>query len=638
MGAKRYEATIQRTFDAPRPLVWALVSDSNRFNRGIGLAAATYRWERDPKTGQQVRIASAKELGLDLGWIEPPYEWIEGRYIETNRIFVKGPAVDQAGSFAYLEDAEGGGTKLTIGAWVTGRGWLAVLLGPIQRMKFRRGLNRFMDALAELLANGKDDGDESEPAAMRARRLLGQADHPVAVGPKTQADLTTLRDRETRLRAAPIEGTLVDHLVSHVRDRPDEEVSQMRPFELARQWHLPRRDVLRAFLYATHAGVVDLQWQINCPVCRVGASFAPDLASVNERSHCAACEIDYDTDFGQHVEAVFGANEGVRPVTTELYCASSPAFLPHVFTQIRARKGDPIEKRIDLPLGPIHLRVRGRAGGVDVDIGQGPERLVVHVGEETLDAHVEPSDASTIVLTSDVDEPALVLIERAGWAADAVLGSVMASFPEFLDLFATEAPARGVELRVGHIALMFTDLVGSTALYQKVGDARAFAIVEEHFRQAATIIAASNGAIVKTMGDAVMATFPTLKDAVSASIRMYEENEGLHPEHRLGVKIGAYAGPCLAVRANDRLDYFGTTVNLAARLQAQASNGELVLTAENALDPAIQPLLEGLAERRFRTRLKGIVTEQDLVGFAFASKKKPKERETIEPEVEQVAS
>lgn len=624
MDARRYEATVSRVYQAPRALVWALVSDTNRFNRALGLAAAAYRWERDPKTGANQRIASAKELGLDLGWIEPPYEWIEGRFIETHREFVKGPAVEAGGAYAYLED-DAGGTKLTAGAWVRGHGLLARVLGPVQRMKFRRGLARYLDTIGDLLGKAQDDGSDAEPAAMRARRMLGQVDHPIAVGPRTEPDVPTLREREARLRSSPVATSIVDRLVSHVRDRPDDEVSQMRPFELARQWKLERRDVLRAFLYATHAGLVDLQWQINCPVCRVGASFAPDLASVNERSHCSACEIDYDTDFGQHVEAVFGANEGVRRVTTALYCASSPAFLPHVFAQVRVRASADVERPIDLPVGPVHVRIRGRSGGVDVDVPEGARRLIVRLEDGELSARVEPSERGVLDARSDTEEPALLMIERAGWAADAVLGSIMASFPEFLDLFATEAPARGVELRVGHIALMFTDLVGSTALYQKVGDARAFAIVEEHFRQAASTIADNNGAIVKTMGDAVMATFPTLRDAIAAAKRMYDENEALHPEHRLGVKIGAYAGPCLAVRANDRLDYFGTTVNLAARLQAQASNGELVVTAENAADPTIGPLLEGLPERRFRTHLKGITTEQDLVAFKFVSKRAARE-------------
>ena len=66
-------------------------------------------------------------------------------------------------------------------------------------------------------------------------------------------------------------------------------------------WDEDRREVLRAFLYACEAGLVDLSWQINCPVCRVGARVIDSLSSVEGTSHCVACEIDYDLDFAQHV-------------------------------------------------------------------------------------------------------------------------------------------------------------------------------------------------------------------------------------------------------------------------------------------------------------------------------------------------
>src|SRR5690606_7044715 len=170
-------------------------------------------------------------------------------------------------------------------------------------------------------------------------------------------------------------------------------------------------------------------------------------------------------------------------------------------------------------------RVLGRRGGLDLDAIDGPARLVLRVGPESIEAEARPAGggASELeIVVASGSEPVVVLLERAGWAADAVLGSVMSCFPEFLDLFATEAPARGVDLRVGHLALLFSDLVGSTALYQRVGDARAFALVEEHFRRAGRIIAKEGGAIVKTMGDAIMASFPTLCEAVRAARAMVE--------------------------------------------------------------------------------------------------------------------
>src|SRR5690606_38785778 len=107
-----------------------------------------------------------------------------------------------------------------------------------------------------------------------------------------------------------------------------------------------------------------------------------------------------------------------------------------------------------------------------------------------------------------------------------------------------------------------------------------------------------------------------LRDAVAAAKALVAAHEPIGREHGLGVKIGVHAGPCLAVRANDRLDYFGTTVNIAARLQARAGESELVLTREHAADPTLRSLLEGLPSRAFRAALKGIEAEQELIAFS----------------------
>lgn len=387
----------------------------------------------------------------------------------------------------------------------------------------------------------------------------------------------------------------------------------MRPFELATQWGLDRREVLRAFLHATVLGLTDLKWQVNCPVCRVGAWIVDGLDSVEMSTHCAACQIHFDTDFAQHVEAVFPSNPAVRPVETALYCASSPAFLPHVFAQLEVKAGETLEEAVELPGGDMHTRVLGRAGGADVRVEPGAGvRIVAGVEDIRFD---DGADAGRLVITNEGDHDVVVLLERAGWAADAVLGTVIGSFPEFVDLFATEAPRSGVDLTVGHIALLFSDLVGSTALYERVGDARAFAIVEEHFRLMSEAIRNHGGAIIKTMGDAVMASFLGEKEAVAAAREMIEAHDRAHPpDEGLGVKIGVYAGPCLAVRANDRLDYFGTTVNMAARLQAQAGASEIVVMASALEQPEVAALLEGFDRRPFDAHLKGIESDQALVG------------------------
>jgi class 3 adenylate cyclase len=232
---------------------------------------------------------------------------------------------------------------------------------------------------------------------------------------------------------------------------------------------------------------------------------------------------------------------------------------------------------------------------------------------------------SGIVIDNGRDTDAMVLVERTGWSADAVLGSTLASFSDFLGLFATEAPAAGVELSVSSLSVLFTDLSGSTATYQELGDARAFRLVQDHFREVEAISARHGGALVKTMGDAIMSTFEHPARAVAAALDMLEAHGKAHPPPRtpddrdrpqagrLGLKVGVHAGPCLVVRANDRLDFFGTTVNEAARLQAEARSGELVITESLAQDAEVATLVRDRSARQFETDLKGLEGRRRLI-------------------------
>lgn len=610
-----HQVELRRVLRAPRALVWAIVSDTNRVDRATGLAAPRYQWIRED--GRLLRHATASELGIELQWIEPPYRWVEGRYVEGFRRFLKGPP--QAGGFrVMLRDVEGG-TEAHAVLYVEGPWWV----GLLQKPKFSSGLARYFDAIQSVLdAGAVEEGSSDEPAVVRARRVLSRAYVPAASGPRAPVDEDILATRVAALSRAPIDPALAERLVAWIRERPDDDVSQIRPFELARTWGADRREVLRTFLHATNAGLVELSWQVNCPICRVGARLVGELDALDGKSHCGACEIDYEIDFARHVEAVFPVSPAVRRVSPSLYCASSPAFLPHVLAQLRLDPRETREDEIDLPSGSVHLRTLWIRRTGDLPSDPRPAEVRIRVTDDALE--IAPSGraaagAPTKVITENAtDRETALLFERSAWEADAVLGTVIASMPEFVDLFATEAPAAGVELSVGHLALLFSDLTGSTALYERVGDARAFAIVEDHFRLMAAAIAAQGGAIVKTMGDAVMASFPSAREAVAASLAMIASHDAKYAATGLGVKIGVHAGPCLAVRANDRLDYFGTTVNVAARLQAQARASELVVTERLAAEPPVSALIEGLPRRPFEALLKGIREEQRLVGIDAA--------------------
>lgn len=611
--------SVERDFAAPSALVWALLSDTNRYDQALGLSLPRYRWREID--GQRRLVGEAKQAGMAVSWVERPYQWIEGQFLHSGRDFLTGPA--RSGGLRVEVQPQGQGCRATVTASGEARAWALRLLSPLLVGVLRRRLDQYMDAVEVLLRD--DDGlqrcsagAEDIPPAVRVHEMLIAGEGNSLGAAVVLVDPQELARRYARLKESPADAAVASRIVQHLEQKPDEEVAQIRPFELASAWGLDRRAVLRAFLYATQAGLVDLNWQINCPVCRVSASVVGALADVGRQVHCESCNIQYSVAFGDHVEAVFRCNRALRPVEPAVYCASSPTFRPHVVAQLAVAAGQERTEMLGRWCPNLRVRTLGTHAPQLLSCADAPASVTVTVHEDrvAVDAAgtAAPGASTKLVLRSACGDH-YVVVERAGWSADAVLGSVVASMSEFVDLFATEAPAAGLELSIGRLTLLFSDLTGSTALYTEIGDARAFAVVQEHFAALHEAVAKHGGAVVKTMGDAIMATFSAAPDAVAAAIEAVARTRADHEALGIGVKLGVHEGPCLAVRANDRLDFFGTTVNVAARLQGQAETSELVLMEEIAGRPEVARMLQGCPRRRFEAGLKGIEGAQRLVGI-----------------------
>src|SRR5205814_1694428 len=184
----------------------------------------------------------------------------------------------------------------------------------------------------------------------------------------------------------------------------------------------------------------------------------------------------------------------------------------------------------------------------------------------------------------------------------------------FRDIYRTDTLDVDQRLKITSLTFLFTDLKGSTELYDRVGDLVAFDLVKEHFMLLQEIVAAESGAVVKTIGDAVMATFPTPDRAVAAALRMRDAMRSLNEKHRsedLLLKIGIHEGPCLAVTLNDRQDYFGQTVNIASRVQGLAVSRSIFATGSVVDHPQVSELLatDGIKPTQRRLPLRVIAEE-----------------------------
>ncbi|MBA3533055.1 MAG: adenylate/guanylate cyclase domain-containing protein [Ardenticatenales bacterium] len=182
----------------------------------------------------------------------------------------------------------------------------------------------------------------------------------------------------------------------------------------------------------------------------------------------------------------------------------------------------------------------------------------------------------------------------------------------FRNLFVNEPLPTGESFEVRRMAVLFTDLGGSTALYARQGDPRAFSLVREHFDVLLRVINHSGGVVVKTIGDAIMAAFPRSENALRAALESqramtaFNRERQLEAEDYLLLKVGIHAGPCLVVTLNERLDYFGTTVNAASRVEGQAAPGEVLFTEEVRQDIQDSSLLQPLRFTQEELRLRGL--------------------------------
>jgi len=176
----------------------------------------------------------------------------------------------------------------------------------------------------------------------------------------------------------------------------------------------------------------------------------------------------------------------------------------------------------------------------------------------------------------------------------------------FREIYRTSTLDVDQRLKITSLTFLFTDLKGSTELYERVGDIVAYDLVREHFRVLNEIVASEAGAVVKTIGDAVMATFPSPDRALAAALRMRKSVHALKKD--LLIKIGIHEGPCLAVTLNDRLDYFGQTVNIASRVQSLSTSQEIHITGPIIESPAVATILEKEAIRPIQKEaaLRGI--------------------------------
>jgi len=581
---------------APEHL-WPLVSDTNRFNRHTAVPSVEVVTESRHNAIRRLRLTT---FGIPIEWEEQPFEWIRPQRFGVVRSYSKGPVAQLRVLATLTPRGNSDGTRLVYEVWATPNNFLGLLAIPIQigiisRRKFARTFRDY-DRLAT----------ESEP-------LAATRSSEIEFTPGGRARLMELGDR---LAAASCDEESVGLLVEHIATADDFALARLRAYQLARRWNKPRREILELCFQATRAGMLDLQWNLICPMCR-GGEAKDSLDELSRNVHCDGCNIDFDVNFEQSVELTFHPNASIRHIKVDTFCVGGPQVTPHIVAQQLLAADAQRSLSIKLEEGRYRLRTTSVPGWQHLranDGGQCGVSLRAR-SEGWSNDEIEISRTCDLQFENATSTEQLFILERTEWTDDAATASEVTAVQMFRDLFAREALRPGEQISVGTLTVLFTDLKNSTRLYREIGDATAFGRVMNHFDVLKQTIAEQDGALVKTIGDAVMAVFRrpgnALRAMLEAQERLANPPDGMLP---LTLKAGMHTGPCIAVTLNDRLDYFGSTVNLAARLEGQSTGGDVVISTAVYSDPEVRELLQECPARlvatRFTIPLKGFDDEQ----------------------------
>jgi adenylate cyclase len=553
---------------------WTLLGDTDHLNREAGMGAVRMRLEPARAGAPTVVGEMDGLLGTRMAFVEARSDWVHGRWFRQHRTYARAPVA--ASRFALTLEVDGDAVipRLELELEPVSR-----LLAPAVNARGRTVASRWQAVLDRLPPPGR----------------------PAELPPLRQLRPDALAAFERWAAAAP--GGIVPAVRAWVLGARESELQRIRPFAVADRCALDRHETLVAMLRAVDAGALELYFSVRCTRCSGEVASGRSLSDLADHADCPSCRIGFAPDLGASVEVLFAPHPAVVPRVGQRFCTLFPSGSPEVRAALGVGPGERLEEVVDLVHGGWRLGAGGEDRDLELQVGDagadevnwsrctaeahGHGRLPVRAGPVRVAVHNDGTARERVILASHTTTEPMVP------------ASMVAMLPEFRRAFGPAALAPHVRLSARRVALVFTDLSGSTQMYEALGDAAAYSVVRDHFRLLEQAVEAHRGVVVKTIGDAVMASFHTAHDAFEAALAMRAAFDGwigslgLAPAPRLN--LGVHVGPALAVQTGEgALDWFGRNVNLAARVQGSASGGALLITPEVAADPAVARRLEAL--------------------------------------------
>jgi serine/threonine protein kinase len=571
--------------------LWPYVSDTERMNQVIGLPPVQV--ERTRKDGESATYLSNKVLGLELRWREYPFEWVEGHRWSVLRVFESG-LMRWYRVRLELEPLPAGGTRLHYSMQFDPRYRLLAFLvrfevGVKQKARLLKVFQR-VDALIEQGVVRRTPSPHSAPQAVDSKlaRLVA----------------SKLGLLENARVAAPI----IKALEQHVLRGSEAEIARLRPLRFARANNLDERAFVEACLIGAHQGLLDLLWDVVCPLCQIPATFVESLQRLESHGRCPACELSYPLQFADSVELVFRVSPEVRPNEIQAYCIGGPAHSPHVAAQVRLAPGEGRVLSLALSDGRHRMRCTDLPGVVELDISasHGFSRADLVIGSRlrsvksqlpggadprlTLEAS-EPmvelgSGLQTLGLRNELPREVTIRIERTATKDDALTAARAWAMPKFRELFPGETLESGRLVAVGQLSFLVLRVVDHLGLIERQGDAAALAETVKAFDRLHVAAEQHHGRLASSSMELAMASFERPGDALEACLALWR---ALDDSTLVDTSVALHRGPAVATSIDDRMAYYGRTVARALELAHELAPRQFALSSA-ALGDDLGPL------------------------------------------------
>ncbi|MDH3691203.1 MAG: adenylate/guanylate cyclase domain-containing protein [Gammaproteobacteria bacterium] len=471
--------------------------------------------------------------------------------------------------------------------------------------------------------------------------------------------------------ARPWQPGVIAKLEAMIQTGDDYALFRVNPLQFAQEKTIAENEAIDLFLYGTKCGLFEMEWNLLCAFCAHVVKNFRELTKLHPHFICDFCGAENDVALDDYIHVSFTISPQIRHIS---FLDPDSLSIEDYYLKYQFAKGIifpgghsleevaglltrlmtyvmPLEKRsLEVTLDPGTLQVKDLSKGASLTLFLGeanessitPASVQLEDGQFRFDDepttpkkfdfpvapfHLQvagelPSGKMEIEFTNRMDTKSALWVmyfppdfESNYVQFESFLsGKRLLTTQTFRDLFRFETGPTTEGIDVKDITFLFTDLKGSTALYDRIGDLKAYYLVRQHFETLAKVIGKNSGAIVKTIGDAIMATFMNPVDAVEAAIEMLQEIEAFNRtiSDDIILKIGIHRGPSIVVALNDRLDYFGQTVNIAARVQGLAGAGEIYISGDAHNYPGVDDVLAEWEVASEQANVKGVSEMLDV--------------------------